>query len=196
MALTAQQIIRQLFDYLGYKSAEAFATDIGYSRGDVVSELLYDRKGKGKGYVSVNLTDKITAKFPRISRHWLLSGEGDMLVSGEDDPMRDVLTGAAAEAFFGTQDVIWTGRHYIVSRRFMQMLMRRTREVDELVGEIERELGIDSEEKLPRRQSSAGVDDGGVMTSEGVGPWTDERGELVRDAEGRLIVDPPVRKLR
>lgn len=53
-----------------------FGRHIGLSR----SENLYQIKA-GKNGISQNLARRITSKFPEISLGWLLTGEGEMLVS-------------------------------------------------------------------------------------------------------------------
>lgn len=55
-------------------TANAFARHIGLPRG----ENLYQIK-KGNNGVSLNLADRIAAKFPEVSKLWLLTGDGPML---------------------------------------------------------------------------------------------------------------------
>lgn len=53
----------------------AFARDIGLNRG----ENLYQIK-RGNNGISKELTEIITTKHPQLSKAWLLTGEGDMLL--------------------------------------------------------------------------------------------------------------------
>lgn len=59
-------------------TTNAFAKFLGYPR----SETLYQIK-RGNYGISMKLADRIVARFPEISRLWLLTGEGDMF--GSDD---------------------------------------------------------------------------------------------------------------
>ena len=74
-------------------SVNAFALHIGLKR----SENLYQIK-KGNNGISRDLADLIIAKYPSISKGWLLTGEGDML-KGEME------TGAASIPLYST-DVV------------------------------------------------------------------------------------------
>ncbi|MCC8035592.1 MAG: hypothetical protein LIO77_06650 [Rikenellaceae bacterium] len=55
-------------------SVSAFAREIGLNRG----ENLYQIK-RGNNGISRELTETITAKYPAVSKAWLLTGEGEML---------------------------------------------------------------------------------------------------------------------
>ena len=55
-------------------TTNAFARHIGLARG----ENLYQIK-RGNNGVSVDLANRITAKFPEVSKLWLLTGDGPML---------------------------------------------------------------------------------------------------------------------
>ena len=62
-------------------SYNSFSKNIGLKR----SQNLYDiRDGKVKN-ISFELASLITVKFPEISRTWLLTGDGDMLLKKETD---------------------------------------------------------------------------------------------------------------
>jgi len=65
--------LQQVVEWSGL-SINAFAISIGLKR----AENLYQIK-KGKHGISIDLTNKITDKYPDISASWLLVGEGDML---------------------------------------------------------------------------------------------------------------------
>ena len=56
-------------------SVNSFALNLGLKR----SENLYQIK-KGNNGISRDLADMITAKYPTISKGWLLTGEGDMFI--------------------------------------------------------------------------------------------------------------------
>ena len=66
-------------------SVNAFALHIGLKR----SENLYQIK-KGNHGISKELANVISAKYPQISRSWLLTGDGDMLKDGSDGPKRGI----------------------------------------------------------------------------------------------------------
>ena len=59
-------------------TTNAFAKHIGLLRG----ENLYQIK-RGSYGISLKLATRICEKFPEISKLWLLTGEGDMLCTGE-----------------------------------------------------------------------------------------------------------------
>lgn len=72
--LTAYDIMGQILSYTGLNSAN-FCSKIG-----VNPTTIHDMKiGKTKR-ISVNLAEKIIFQYPNISRSWLLTGEGNMLV--------------------------------------------------------------------------------------------------------------------
>ena len=73
-------------------SVNSFALTIGLKR----SENLYQIK-KGNNGISRDLTELITAKYPSISKGWLLSGEGDMFIASQ---------GASAGIPFYSMDVL------------------------------------------------------------------------------------------
>ncbi|MDO4758764.1 MAG: hypothetical protein Q4A18_05820 [Rikenellaceae bacterium] len=58
-------------------SANYFALHIGLARG----ENLYQIK-RGNNGISLNLAERIVQHFPEVSKLWLLTGEGDMLLTG------------------------------------------------------------------------------------------------------------------
>ncbi len=60
----------------GFKSVNAFAKHIGLRR----SENLYQIK-RGKNNISPRLASTIARHFPEVSRGWLLTGEGQMLLT-------------------------------------------------------------------------------------------------------------------
>lgn len=70
------QRIEQIIKWAGAASVSAFARNIGLNRG----ENLYQIK-RGNNGISRDLAENITAKYPSISKAWLLTGEGDMIPS-------------------------------------------------------------------------------------------------------------------
>lgn len=68
------QRIEQIIKWAGAASVNAFAREIGLNRG----ENLYQIK-RGNNGISKDLAETVTAKYPAISKAWLLTGEGDML---------------------------------------------------------------------------------------------------------------------
>lgn len=63
-------------------SVNSFALNLGLKR----SENLYQIK-KGNNGISRDLADMITAKYPSISKGWLLTGEGDMFMETKTEPV-------------------------------------------------------------------------------------------------------------
>lgn len=61
-------------------TTNAFARHIGLARG----ENLYQIK-RGNNGVSLDLANRITAKFPEVSKLWLLTGDGRCLDCIEDE---------------------------------------------------------------------------------------------------------------
>ena len=59
-------------------SINSFALTIGLKR----SENLYQIK-KGNNGISRDLAELITAKYPSVSKGWLLTGEGEMLIGNK-----------------------------------------------------------------------------------------------------------------
>lgn len=68
------QRIEQVIKWSGIASVSAFAREIGLNRG----ENLYQIK-RGNNGISRDLAESIAAKYPQISKAWLLTGEGEML---------------------------------------------------------------------------------------------------------------------
>ncbi len=73
--------LRQVIEWAGM-TVNAFALHIGMSR----SEVLYHVK-RGQNAISRNVADMIVAKFPQVSRTWLLTGSGAMLAGDESQRM-------------------------------------------------------------------------------------------------------------
>lgn len=68
------QRIEQVIKWTGAASVSAFAREIGLNR----AENLYQIK-RGNNGISRDLAESVTAKYPQISKAWLLTGEGEML---------------------------------------------------------------------------------------------------------------------
>ncbi|MCD8173126.1 MAG: hypothetical protein LUD76_06665 [Alistipes sp.] len=68
------QRIEKVLKWAGAASVSAFAREIGLNRG----ENLYQIK-RGNNGISRELAENITAKYPAVSKAWLLTGEGEML---------------------------------------------------------------------------------------------------------------------
>lgn len=79
------QRIEQVIKWAGAASVSAFAREIGLNRG----ENLYQIK-RGNNGISKELTEIITAKYPQISKAWLLTGEGDMLLGAGSKEKFDI----------------------------------------------------------------------------------------------------------
>lgn len=77
-------------------TTNAFARHIGLARG----ENLYQIK-RGNNGISLDLANRITAKFPEVSKLWLLTGDGQM-ISGDAPagPWSNIGT-PNSEAFIG-----------------------------------------------------------------------------------------------
>lgn len=76
--LDAQQVIQNLLDHLGIK-APTLASEV-----DVLYRRVYDIQSGKTRKVSGDLANKIVARYPDISLHWLLTGEGEMLRTAEE----------------------------------------------------------------------------------------------------------------
>lgn len=77
-------------------STNAFARYIGLPRG----ENLYQIK-RGNNGVSLDVADRIVAKYPEVSKLWLLTGEGQMIAGDAPaGPWTNICT-ANSEAFIG-----------------------------------------------------------------------------------------------
>ena len=61
-------------------SVNSFARNIGLNR----AENLYQIK-KGNHGISKELSEAVTAAYPEVSKAWLLTGEGDMFLSGSPE---------------------------------------------------------------------------------------------------------------
>ncbi len=101
--MTAGQRIEKLVRWTGL-SVHAFAIGIGLKR----SENIYQIK-KGNNGISRNLAEMIIAKYPTISKGWLLSGEGEMITTLKPKSKK------AALPFFN-QDVEWLIKNQFTSQ--------------------------------------------------------------------------------
>lgn len=79
------QRIEQIIKWGGFASVSAFAREIGLNR----SENLYQIK-RGNNGISKDLASTISARFPEISRAWLLTGEGDMIPDENNKTIPDI----------------------------------------------------------------------------------------------------------
>lgn len=79
------QRIEKIVQWAGL-SVNAFALNIGLTRG----ENLYQIK-KGNNGISKELADLITAKYPDLSKAWIITGEGGMFLN--NSPERSVIPG-------------------------------------------------------------------------------------------------------
>ena len=71
--MTQRERLNQFIDYIGY-SVRSFEREIGVSNGTI--RHLRDN-------LSANVKQRVSAKFPQLNQTWLLTGNGEMLVSGE-----------------------------------------------------------------------------------------------------------------
>lgn len=77
MKNVSQEIIDKILELLGIK-APTFASNI-----DVAYQRIYDiQRGKTQR-ISTELADKIISSYPQFNLAWLLSGEGEMLNTGD-----------------------------------------------------------------------------------------------------------------
>lgn len=72
------QRIEKIVKWSSASSVNAFARDIGLNRG----ENLYQIK-RGNNGISRELAELITSKYPNLSKAWILTGEGEMLIQTE-----------------------------------------------------------------------------------------------------------------
>lgn len=66
-------------------SRRALGISLGYANGSFLFHVINKRNG-----ISTKLAKKITTLYPEISYHWLLKGEGEMIVKKEKDPTGDL----------------------------------------------------------------------------------------------------------
>lgn len=79
MQLDDWQRIERVVRWTGL-SVNSFARNIGLNR----AENLYQIK-KGNHGISKELSEAVSAAYPEVSRAWLLTGEGDMFLSGSPE---------------------------------------------------------------------------------------------------------------
>lgn len=80
----ASQIINNVLNYLQVK-APTFAKEI-----DVIYQRIYDiQKGKTKA-IPKDIADKACAKYPELNKYYLLTGEGDILLSTTTQYIPDI----------------------------------------------------------------------------------------------------------
>lgn len=77
--MTTQEVMQKLLEYSGL-NAQQFATAAGIRTKQSVYDL---QKGRTRSF-SPDMASKVVAAFPEISKAWLMTGEGDMLVSGAE----------------------------------------------------------------------------------------------------------------
>ena len=63
----------------------AFARHIGLARSETLYQIKNDKNG-----ISRNVADCVVARFPQISKPWLLTGYGAMYVSDDDNSARQI----------------------------------------------------------------------------------------------------------
>lgn len=73
--MTPQETLKALLDYLRI-SANRLATVMGYKRTDSLYRILNGNAASITG----KMANDITKAYPQISYHWLISGQGDMLL--------------------------------------------------------------------------------------------------------------------
>jgi len=81
--MTDWQRLESVIKYVGL-TTNAFAKSIGYSR----AELLY-RIERGENGISKKLASDITIKYCNISESYLLTGEGEMLRTGDKNEVNE-----------------------------------------------------------------------------------------------------------
>ena len=72
---TSKQRIERILTYKGI-NAKQLSEICGCQRAQVIYDVLNEKTKS----ISQNLSIKISSAFPEISRTWLLTGEGDMLI--------------------------------------------------------------------------------------------------------------------
>lgn len=78
--MTAKEILEKILSHTGL-SVSSLATEIGLSR----AQALYDIQNEKTKSITQPMADRITQKFSDISRVWLLTGEGEMLLKEKED---------------------------------------------------------------------------------------------------------------
>ena len=92
-------IINQLIDVLGIKLTP-FEAEIGVSNGTLKGAIKRD------GDLTLNVIEKIIAKYPQVNREYLLTGEGAILKS--EDEWQDVSLSEADVKYHSGKK--WDGR--------------------------------------------------------------------------------------
>lgn len=97
--------INAVIDFSGKKPA-TFATHIGCKTSQAIYEL---QKGRTKN-ISEDIRKKILAKYPQINPTWLVTGEGDMLITEKEVVEPKVVThGDKSPAVMGDNAVVVNG---------------------------------------------------------------------------------------
>ena len=78
--MTIPERINAIIDYYGL-NPQRFAQRIGVKSKQAVYNLLYGQTRS----LSESMISKITSAFPDVSRYWLITGDGEMLLSTNDD---------------------------------------------------------------------------------------------------------------
>ena len=79
--LSPQERIDAIVRYGGFKNIKAFVSALELN----TPQIIYDiQSGKTRG-ISAKLAERISLVFPEISRAWIYTGEGEMLVGKEEN---------------------------------------------------------------------------------------------------------------
>lgn len=73
--MTAKEILEEVLSYTEM-TVNSLASEIGLTR----AQALYDIQNEKTKSITKSMADRINQKFPELSRVWLLTGEGSMIV--------------------------------------------------------------------------------------------------------------------
>lgn len=82
-AMTAKEILEEVLSYTEM-TVNSLASEIGLTR----AQALYDIQNEKTKSITKSMADRINQKFPELSRVWLLTGEGPMMV-GDNQMSRE-----------------------------------------------------------------------------------------------------------
>ena len=82
-AMTAKEVLEEVLSYTEM-SVNSLASEIGLTR----AQALYDIQNEKTKSITKSMADRINQKFPELSRVWLLTGEGPMMV-GDNQMSRE-----------------------------------------------------------------------------------------------------------
>ena len=86
--MTAKEILEEVLSYTEM-TVNSLASEIGLTR----AQALYDIQNEKTKSITKSMADRINQKFPELSRVWLLTGEGSMIVGNNQESAGVNVTG-------------------------------------------------------------------------------------------------------